>query len=307
LNNLLPIVKEGNISAEELKRKISFEPVIVNEPPDQVGLSPLEEIKNSKSKVKIKVTNKEDGTNYFWDPDKFTNRLFMIRDLMDEYFENNGKIPDLDQETDPFWDPEEPVEIGRGYLYLKALGYLLDSPNTLKLINISSRGDFGTLDVDVKPTDETGEAEEAPDEILPEEPEDLIGKRIDFNIVVNKANNLPDSLCKDTFVKYGFYLDRPEQTKTIAGTDSSPTYNYKHHYTIDCVTEDMIKYFNNDAICFKVFGLPTSMKVKKAIQKEQKAKEQKEKLQKQETIKKYKGEDEAEVKEVKKSGCCTIF
>ena len=82
LNTLLPLVKEGNISAEELKKKYNFEPTIVQEIDDKPGMSPLEELKNSKSSVKVKVTNKEDGYHYFWDPEKFTNRLYIWLEIL---------------------------------------------------------------------------------------------------------------------------------------------------------------------------------------------------------------------------------
>jgi hypothetical protein len=77
----------------------------------------------------------------------------------------------------------------------------------------------------------------------------LVGKKIDFNIVVKEANSLPEKLCKDTYVKYSWYLDSKEQqTETVSGMNRNPKFDYKHHMTIDCVTQDMIKYFNNDAL-----------------------------------------------------------
>lgn len=144
LNTLLPMVKEGNISAEELKRKFQFEPTVVHEVDEKPGQSPLEELKNSKSSVKVKVTNNEDGYHYFWDPEKFTNRLYMIRDVMDEYFDT-GKKPNLSKEEDPFWDPQEAILIGRAYFYLKSVGYMLNNEATCKIMNTNRQGDNGTL------------------------------------------------------------------------------------------------------------------------------------------------------------------
>lgn len=139
LNTLLPMVKEANISAEELKRKIFFEPTIVHEADDIPGQSPLEELKNSKSKVKVKIQNKEDGYEYLWDPDKFSDRLYLIRDVMNDYFDS-GKLPKLAKEEDPFWDPEEAILIGKAYLYLKSLGYLLDNVSSCKIMNTNMAG-----------------------------------------------------------------------------------------------------------------------------------------------------------------------
>lgn len=44
------------------------------------------------------------------------------------------------------------------------------------------------------PTDEAGEAEECPDELIVDEPSELIGKSIDVNIVIEKAEGLPENL-----------------------------------------------------------------------------------------------------------------
>lgn len=181
LNTLLPMVKEANISSDELKRKFVFEPTIVHEVDDKPGMSPLEELKNSKSKVKVRVENKEDGYHYFWDPEKFSDRLYMIRDIMDQYFES-GDLPKLSKDEDPFWDPQEAILIGRAYLYLKSLGYMLNNESSCKIMNTNYQGECGTLTCDIQPTDSTGEADDCPEELQVDEPQQLLGKSIDFNI-----------------------------------------------------------------------------------------------------------------------------
>ena len=265
LNTLLPMVKEANISAEELKRKILFEPTIVHEVSETPGQSPLEELKNSKSKVKVKIMNKEDGTQYLWDPEKFSDRLYMIRDVLNDYFDT-GKMPKLEKEEDPFWDPEEAHLIGKAYLYLKSLGYMLDNKTVCKIMNTNTSGDLGTLTVGVIPTDESGEADMCPEELEVDNPSELIGKSIDVNIVIEKASGLPENLCKDTYVKYSWYLGNEDYgTEIIEGVNNCPEYGYKYHLRIDCVTEDLLKYFEKDAISFRVYGNPTSAKFKKQL------------------------------------------
>lgn len=265
LNTLLPMVKEANLSAEEMKRKIEFEPTIVHEVDERPGMSPLEELKNSKSTVKIKVNNHEDGYEYMWDPEKFSDRLYIMRDVMNEYFDS-GKLPKLSKEEDPFWDPKEAVLIGRAYLYLKSLGYMLNNENNCKIINTNSQGNCGQLKCDVKPTDSTGEADDCPEELMVDDPQELLGKSIDFNIVISQAQDLPEKLCKDVYVKYSWYLDNQYyQTNICEGINRNPVFNYKQHINIDCVTEDLLRYFDNDALCFKVYGTPTSEKFRKQL------------------------------------------
>lgn len=41
---MLPLVWEANISAEELKRKITFKPVLSQQIKEEIGMSPLEEL-----------------------------------------------------------------------------------------------------------------------------------------------------------------------------------------------------------------------------------------------------------------------
>jgi len=45
---------------------------------------------------------------------------------------------------------------------------------------------MGKLEVNIMPVDEDGESEVSED-IIPEEPEDLIGKRIDFVVDIKQA------------------------------------------------------------------------------------------------------------------------
>lgn len=61
------------------------------------------------------------------------NRYYMIKDMADQYFET-GVLPELQEKDDPFWDPPEPVLIGRTFLTTKALSYNFDNPTTEVII-----------------------------------------------------------------------------------------------------------------------------------------------------------------------------
>lgn len=124
------------------------------------------------TEVLIRVDNKEEGYYYQWDENKISDRIFMMRDLVNEYFES-GVLPNLPQEEDPFWDPTEPMLIGQSFLSLKNLSYLVENEVEAKILSSEgASGVRGTLNIKYFPTDFEGTGE--PDEeSLPDEPEDL--------------------------------------------------------------------------------------------------------------------------------------
>jgi len=55
---------------------------------------------------------------------------------MDMYFET-GQRPKLTQQEDPFWDPPEPMLVGKAYYALSHLANLFDNPFDAKIIDAS--------------------------------------------------------------------------------------------------------------------------------------------------------------------------
>ena len=62
-----------------------------------------------------------------WSPNKFRERLIVMRDLLATY-EDSGHLPDLTSEENPFYDAPEPQLIGEGYYMLQPLANLIDNP-----------------------------------------------------------------------------------------------------------------------------------------------------------------------------------
>ena len=92
-----------------------------------------EDLEMKKRTIAIKVVNREVGYSYWWDVETLSNRYYIIKDMSEQYFET-GTIPILDQNNDPFWDPQVSTLIGRGFLTTKALAYMFDNPATLPII-----------------------------------------------------------------------------------------------------------------------------------------------------------------------------
>lgn len=162
----------------------------------------------------IKIDNFEEGYYYQWPEDKFQDRVFMMRDLIEEYFETE-QIPVVAKDKDPFWDPPEPQLIGQSFMSLKNLGFLVENEVDAKILSAEgSSGIRGNLLVKYFPTDDAGTGEPEDDLIPEESPEELLGKAIAFRVEIDKAAGLPKDLCKNVFVTYALNFDRNKLYQT---------------------------------------------------------------------------------------------
>ena len=126
----------------------------------------------------------------------------MMRDHLNQYFEDGVIQNYSDKEKDPFWDPPEPLLIGTSYLSLKNLGYMLNNDLDAKILSSEgAQGVRGNLMVKYWPcaADGVGEAE---DDVMVDEPRELVGKEVFFRVEIDHATNLPAELCKNVFVTY---------------------------------------------------------------------------------------------------------
>ena len=59
--------------------------------------------------------------------------------------------------------------------------------------------------------------------MIPDEPEDLEGQRIDFLIDIKQATDLPDNFCRDVYCEYQFFLDEEKYSSVkILGKNTNP-------------------------------------------------------------------------------------
>lgn len=123
LGEILPLVNEANIAATDLGRSIKFNTKMVKriDPFLKDG-----QMKSGQTEIVVKVDNDEDKYFYEWPAEKFRNRLYIIKDVLEEFFETGIK-PVLDKDTDPFWDPPNPILIGQSFLQLEPLGYFIEN------------------------------------------------------------------------------------------------------------------------------------------------------------------------------------
>ena len=105
-----------------------------------------------------------------WTPEKFRERLIMMRDMIAYYGDTPGE--------NPFVDNPEPLLIGEGYYSLEALANLIDNPATINLIGTTFEV-HGKLNLNIVPVNPDGNEDDEL-EFIPDEPSDLIDQRIDF-------------------------------------------------------------------------------------------------------------------------------
>ena len=160
-------IKEANIIATELNRRINFVPFVAS-----INLLCTANDKNysSQDMVYVKVINKENGWVNYWSIDKFENRLQLMNEKLDYFFTSN--IVDY-EDSDPFWDPKEYFLFGRGMCMLKNILYRFELEQKVGIIGY--QGDLGYIMVKLIPINDEGDIiqdEDLEEEI--EEPDDLI-------------------------------------------------------------------------------------------------------------------------------------
>ena len=181
-----PNIIEVNLIAQELRRNVSFSMHISYFYVDLDNLNRYE--RQKKYRIKIRVDNHELGYFYYWDLAKFTSRYFLIKELLEKFYETNS-LADLPQESDPFWDPPEHQKAGEGFLKLLSLAYLMDNPNELVLVG--DEGKAGLLKVDCFPSDEKGRPLQPDDPIFDEfidDPNELLHRKLFFVVKIGFIN-----------------------------------------------------------------------------------------------------------------------
>ena len=100
--------------------------------------------------VKIKILNEEDGWVNFWTLEKFEERLELMRELLDDFFNYNMVLED--GQTDPFWDPKELLLMGRGFCMLKNNIYRFSLDQKISILGHD--GHIGFINATFIPVDE---------------------------------------------------------------------------------------------------------------------------------------------------------
>ncbi|MES1911981.1 MAG: hypothetical protein MHM6MM_004331 [Cercozoa sp. M6MM] len=250
LRKLVPLVNEANTYCSELGRALKFEAKMTVKAPRTVCVEPTDELRHLKTIqviVKVSSTLENDAQTWNWSTEKFENRLVLMRDVYHKVLDA-GQPLTFEQADDPFYDPPEPVEIGRSYCYLKALSQLVEIENDFCIVNFKGQQQ-GNLRVEIWPEDgETGDELDylhSPDEIL--------GANVRFRLRILRAENLPEQFASLCFVTYEFN-GKEYETESCERKSTSPAWTYEECFHLSSIDEENMKMLVSDAIVFQVFG-----------------------------------------------------
>uniref|UniRef100_K7FDE2 Kinesin-like protein 6 n=1 Tax=Pelodiscus sinensis TaxID=13735 RepID=K7FDE2_PELSI len=169
---LMPLVAEANQMSEELKKELKLELKVKN-----LALSDSRGYDLQKE-VTVKVTNKKTSQVWVWSKAKFINRKFLMEELYQNFLD--GADVNVDQDSDPFWDPVEVIHLGSAHIWLQSLAYCMKLEEQTEVLN-SEGMEEAILLINIVPCSSDGSRAFGEDDIVID-PLELLGRRIDFQI-----------------------------------------------------------------------------------------------------------------------------
>lgn len=211
-----------------------------------------EQENDTQDDVQVKVENFETGGIYIWSSQKFQDKLMMMRDALQMYEDSN--FQELDPNDDPFYEKQEPILLGKAFYMLEGLAYLMDNPRDVPIVATNNQI-YGQLHINLVPCEQDGN-EEIDEDLLNDDPQDLLNQSLDFKVQISHISNLPEDFCRDIYCEYEFYMDKTKYTTQICqGKNTAPQMNYSKQHHVDCVTQLLINHLLEDKMTIKIFGI----------------------------------------------------
>ena len=252
ISSYLPQITEVNLIAIELKRMIKLSLIV-----DYTFVG-VEGQRNGEKRLnlKVKVENLEKGYDYIWDLECFTNRYYMTKEIILQFYYTKMR-PIIEDEKDPFWDPQEPQLIGKAYFNLAMVACHFESKEKLQITGEDNL--IGTLEVEAVPSDKDGNPLDLnnlePSQNI-ENPEELLGKRFDFILRIKGANisKGSDGKLLDMMVDYSLgHGDKAAYFKTEKLNEAEGLdFAYEKHHFIEKVKEADVNFLSSGWIEFQL-------------------------------------------------------
>jgi len=251
LLKLLPLVHEANLISQELQKGMGFTVKLISK---AVRVSAITGEEEMKTEIVVMVSHSEaDKSQSIWNHEKFTNRIYIMREMYQQWSENDGSLQGTDfeqEENDPFFDPPEDFNVGVARFQLEAVRYLLDIDEATPLIDYKGSNQ-GELLVKILPN------EDEDDEIADlEDVSEMMGKSLKLDITIKSARGLPQNMVqeyKTVFAKFDFFLtDSPFCTPHFPLTSINPTLD--HTFTVEqVVTPEFVEYVSSAALTLELW------------------------------------------------------
>lgn len=165
-----------------------------------------------------------DKPKTIWRHEKFMNRLYIMREMYQNFLQLGGSMQ-YTQEEDPFWDPPEDLLLGRARIQLEALGYCMDTGDDwTPLVDYKGQQE-GELLVKIVPTSKEVALEDL------DELDQLQGRCLQLKVGIEAARGLNPILkgrYSSIYTKFSFFNHQSELDLTVDSEDSSGVYNSPH-------------------------------------------------------------------------------
>ena len=90
---------------------------------------------------------------------------------------------------------------------------MIDNPVDIPIVATDNKI-IGQLSMNVVPCEEDGN-EELNEDMLSDDPFDLIGQSLDFKVKIDKVSGLPYDQFQNIFCEYEFYIDQKKYKTTV--------------------------------------------------------------------------------------------
>ncbi|XP_032039671.1 kinesin-like protein KIF28P [Aythya fuligula] len=244
---LMPLVAEANQMSQELKKELKFELKVKN-----LALSDSRG-HDLQKEITVKVTHATTNQVWVWSKAKFINRKFLMEELYQRFLE--GENMDVNQDSDPFWDPVEVVHVGSAHVWLQALAYRMKLEEQTELLN-SEGLEEAVLLIDLSPCSSDGRLFGEDDMVI--DPLELLGRRVDFQIHVAECLGvkwLRDAAGRGIQIGYRVYdLPRSLYTKPV-WKNVNPKIEETVHFSALNASYEFLNYLQKNALIVDLWGL----------------------------------------------------